>query len=351
MSDAAGHVVGAEVGDARQVCVVIDTNVWKAQVGLRSSMGAALLHAIRQSSGVLGLPEVVESEVRKQLGATGVDAIDSAEKALRHIQSLTRFKPTVLLPSDDEIRVSVNQLFVELEPVLLRVPLTVAHARAALSRVNARNSPNQGKEQFKDSLIWAATKELSAAYRTLFVTSDRAFFQGSGFDLAEDLAKEVHEEGLDLAVFGRLPDVLAALRDQVPNLDDGAILHDIYGDVTVHVQDQAPRWGFSVGGRTSGEVRAFATEDMDVVALSFTVSGSLIDQATPVIGNEREGAFQATGETTYNRTTRQLLATRIERLTLYVPDEQGQPSAQVFVYTSVSFGSPPEPYSVRHALD
>jgi hypothetical protein len=46
-------------------CIVLDTNAWIAELFLRSALGAALIYHLRQTQGVLGLPEVIERELTK----------------------------------------------------------------------------------------------------------------------------------------------------------------------------------------------------------------------------------------------------------------------------------------------
>ena len=52
-------------------CVLIDTNVYRSTLLLRTGLGPALLHIIYRGGARLGMPEVIADEIRKQLLIAG----------------------------------------------------------------------------------------------------------------------------------------------------------------------------------------------------------------------------------------------------------------------------------------
>ena len=127
-------------------CVVLDTNVWISQNLLRSPSASALLFSLLQAKGMLGFPEVVELEVRKQALRVARENRERIVQQVRHLSDMLGTSPNQLideqdLPTDDQITATVQERIVSLEKLLVRVPFTHEHARRALERV--RGSPRR----------------------------------------------------------------------------------------------------------------------------------------------------------------------------------------------------------------
>ena len=58
----------------KRLCLVLDTNQWLSHLMLRSATAAAVLYSLRQQGGVLGLPYVVEEELKLHAVSEGQKA-------------------------------------------------------------------------------------------------------------------------------------------------------------------------------------------------------------------------------------------------------------------------------------
>ncbi len=130
----------------KPVCVVLDSNIWRSSHLLKTPIGAALIFSVKQSNGVIGLPEVVENEVMKQIGRMGNEAIENVNKNFRTIEILLGSRPDYTIPTDSDLQTSVTNRFAELDNLLKRVPFTLNHAKAAMERVNSELPPKRAFE-------------------------------------------------------------------------------------------------------------------------------------------------------------------------------------------------------------
>jgi hypothetical protein len=184
-------------------CVVLDTNVWISQNLLRSPATSALLFSMIRAGSLLGLPEVIELEIKKQ-------ALRAARELRNDIAQHTRQLGLLLgtparhildeedLPTDEQILGAIQTRISALETMIVRIPFTHEHAKRALKRVLDEIPPNNPKDQqFKDSAIWEAMLELAGERTVTFVSGDRAFFEGRDYKqgLATALEKECKERG------------------------------------------------------------------------------------------------------------------------------------------------------------
>src|SRR4051812_28199447 len=145
-------------------CVVLDANIWVSQLLLNSSIGAAFLYRLRKIQGVIGLPEVVEMEVMTQVLRKGREARDTVQQNLANIRSLVGETQELKLPSDGEFTRAIEERFSTLSRLIERIPINPSHYRQALVNVIDGVAPNATREQYRDSLIWEAVKDLSLTY-------------------------------------------------------------------------------------------------------------------------------------------------------------------------------------------
>src|SRR6476660_2838369 len=154
--------MAANLQAKKPLCAVVDTSVWRAQPLLNTPLGRTLVYTVRRQGGVIGLPEIVENELKPQIVEAGRDSIEKVRGPLGVIHTITgdsNFQ--IEFPSDDAIGQLVDERLNELAPAIVREPFSVEHAKAALEMVNAKLPPNDKNQQFKDSAIWQATLSLS----------------------------------------------------------------------------------------------------------------------------------------------------------------------------------------------
>jgi PIN domain-containing protein len=153
--------------------VVLDTNIWVHRTHLlRSGLGPSLVSVLATARAVLGLPAVVEREIRAHTYSVAMKKVEDA-------QAHSRLMGTTVpeLPTKEQASNAVDRRLAELGSIE-RVPFTLAHAERALDRVFERTAPSDRSQQFKDAAIWEAVCELAARLPVHFVTDDKAFFEG-----------------------------------------------------------------------------------------------------------------------------------------------------------------------------
>lgn len=231
----------------RRVCAVLDANQWRCQLLLRSNLGAALLHILDEMNGSMGLPEVIELEVRKHIVKAGKEAGKRVKDGLSTIRSIIGAWADVKIPSDGDFATAVDTRFHELSKFLVKVPFTESHARAALAMVIDEVPPNgQKNQQFKDSAIWQALLELSQESDVVFVTNDSGFFQGGDVKnkvLAENLAADCSTLGRRITIFDELGSCLEALRKEAPQLDKAQLIAVVVDHLHSQLWSDAGKYG------------------------------------------------------------------------------------------------------------
>lgn len=201
----------SEQSVTRPVCVIVDTSVWRAEPLLKTPLGVSLVYNVSRRGGFIGLPEIVERELKQQIIEAGLEAATKAEGHLQRLHTIMNdgFINAVLLQYTadgvtEKLSQKVDERIAELSSILVREPFTFAHATAALEMVSAKLPPNgEQNQQFKDSALWQATLGLSIRYTAVLLTNDKGFFCNRDplKGLAENLAKDCAEAGTTVRAF------------------------------------------------------------------------------------------------------------------------------------------------------
>src|SRR5438105_15945947 len=112
-------------------CIVLDTNIWRSQLLLKTNLGIALLHYVRQVGARIGLPEIVEREIRKHIVLAGEEAKTRIREGLSTIEILIGSRAECPLPEIDELEQAVEQRLGEMESFLTRIRFNLEHAKSA----------------------------------------------------------------------------------------------------------------------------------------------------------------------------------------------------------------------------
>src|SRR5438128_1161430 len=126
----------------KPICVVIDTNIWRSDLLLKDAIGMSFVYTLGRQRGFIGLPEVVEGELKNQIVECGCKAIAKLEEPSRTLETLTGSPVVVALPTKRKLEEVVDARIAELRPILKPVPFTFEHARAALAMLYAHVPPN-----------------------------------------------------------------------------------------------------------------------------------------------------------------------------------------------------------------
>jgi hypothetical protein len=271
--------------EEKPVCVVLDTQIWLRNSLLKNPSGAALLFHLRQIGGCIGLPEVLEDEVIKNIVKMGREKVNAIQSNYEFIFVLIGSRDDYQVPSESDFESSARSRLQELNDLLTRVPFTIEHAKSALRRVNEESPPNASKnQQFKDSAVWEAVLELSRSYNIHFVTDDRNFFESKDPNkgLAQNLKEDCASLGALVFSYNDLSSFLTSFKELAPPLDDKELVTIIDSKIRDEINEFGNLKEFSIGQLIDFSVSAFLTEKRDILALQFehiyeALDTSLID--------------------------------------------------------------------------
>jgi hypothetical protein len=271
------------------MCVVLDTNIWRSDLLLRTPRGAALLYALRQSGGRIGLPEIVEREVIKQTIRAGVEAVEQIIKNFRTIEMLIGSRPDFRLPTESDFAACATNRFTELGDLLLKVSFTIEQAKIALEMVIMELPPNgPNREEFRDSAIWASVLELSKTFTMHFVTNDRGFFKDreSKKGLADNILGDIGQTSGSIQVYSDLGSCLSALQDNIPPLDEQRLAATIGILLRADIEEAAENRDFELREMVKFSVEAFHIEKLGILALDFKLTYQMLNRSQDELRNE-----------------------------------------------------------------
>ena len=319
---------------------------------LRSPTAAALLYSLRAQGGLLGLPYILEEEIKRHALELGVRARDTVEAGLDDLRRLLGSAPSPTMPGEVALRGAAERRFAELEPMLHRVDFDFEQATDALTRVLDEIPPNGPKnQQYKDTLLWVAVLRLAVDFDVVFTTADKGFFadRDPAKGLEAELLIDLADRGVTVTAVGELARAAVLLRATQPAVDLEALTSVIDVAVAPLVDDAATPSDFHRGRRIGSHLEVFATERPDTLAVSFTITYDLDDRRAP--GRGLPQAI-ATGDClVVDRET--VVELRPDRVDLDWIEPSGEAGHRGHVYASASMhlGERHEPWTVRTPLD
>ena len=266
--------VETDTASRRPDCVVIDTNVWRSQLLLKTPLGMSFVYALGRQKGFLGLPEVIERELTRQIVELGLE--QTAKMADPFARLNTLVGPTLPQPAatKEELERLTRARIAELEPILVRIPFTLEHAQAALDMVNAKVPPNGEKnQQFKDSAVWQAILQLPKRYTARLVTEDKGFYADREHSkgLALNLQEDCRRVGCDVDVYPDLGACLVAITTDLPSFDRVRLTSLLEAFITPVLRSEAARLRFEIREVLNADIKAFWTNQPSRLAMDFTV--------------------------------------------------------------------------------
>ncbi len=345
-----------KAAEAKAICVVIDTNIWRSECLLRTARGAALLFNLRQSNGVLGMPEVIEREIVKHTVSAGTECIEKIESKFHMLRTLVG-STTYELPTVEQLETHAKSRLDELKSLFVQVPFTLEHAKSAIDRVNSGLPPNSPKnQQYKDSAIWEAIIDLARSYRVYFLTNDKAFLKDPEQPtkgLADNLAAECRAIGGDIRIYRDISSCLQDLQKHAAPLDVYELANVIETMMlTIALEKAAAAREYSLTGeRISVSISAFATEKLDTLTLTFELTYRLADLSEDETAPRLEPTVTAKGNCYYNMTRKEISNVLMDAEIFTWKDITGKEftNTNYYVYGSgnLVLGGPP---SVAHKI-
>lgn len=258
--------------------VVIDSNVWLSELGLRSGAAAAVRFFLNQSGAQVAVPEVVQLEVSHNL----INRLRTHVEGIRdnYRQLLTAFGKLseIVLPTEEEIQAKVEELFSSIGVHQIRIPFSMESARSALSKTIRKESPCDKTQEFKDAAIWADCVTLLATDDVVLITNDKAFYKNRAYEkgLAPNLAEETKHLPNQFSILPGLSDLLGVI--QTPITFDEEQLQTVVLSAFNHgIQGILAQTGFDLGKTQSITYKLFATENPTELYLEFSIAISCSD--------------------------------------------------------------------------
>lgn len=252
-----------------QQLFLFDTNVWVKEHLFRSSVGAAILYGLRAKQYRLLVPDVLRDEVTARVGDAAVRAADRAKSNLAALAAITGSVPSIRLPQSPEISRSISQRWSELEPLTEPFVVTEELMRRALRRVIDHRAPGGEKEQFRDALIWEVALQCSQNVDLHLVSEDKDF--GSAGKLLADLNDEAASAKARLTFHSHTDTVLALLVPRLP-ISVEAVTQAVLSALGWRLAELRAAPVFDIGEVARSEVKAYATENPDRLAVIFEIA-------------------------------------------------------------------------------
>ncbi len=282
--------------------VVFDSNVWLAELGLRSGAAAAAKFFLNRSGARLALPEVVKLEVQHNLRARLSEHIDNIQSSYRQLLTAFGKLREVVLPTHGDVEAKIQELFDSIEVPKLEIPFSLESARSSFLKTIDKAPPSDKTQEFKDGVLWADCVALLSEGPVVFVTSDKAFYQDRVYErgLAANLQAEI--SGLPHAVqlVPNLSVLLQTLRTPV-TINEDQLAQAFLISYKESIFGTLARQGFDLGLRKSLTYTLFVTENPAVLFLEFAMTFECNDirgdgRTDAVLMLRGDGSYTTTNE-------------------------------------------------------
>ncbi len=258
--------------------IVFDSNVWLAELGLRSGAAAAVKFFLNQNGARLALPEVVRLEVQHNLRAQLTKHIDTIQSSYRQLLTVFGKLREVVLPTHDDVQAKIHDLFESIEVPKLDIPFSLDSARSSFLKTIDRVPPSDKTQEFKDGVLWADCVALLAEEPVVLVTSDKAFYQDRAYEkgLAANLQAETEGLPHTVRLVPNLNTLLCTLRTPV-TINEEQLAQAFLTACNESIYNMIDHQGFELGSRKSVTYTLFVTENPTVLFLKFTMAYECAD--------------------------------------------------------------------------
>jgi len=172
--------------------VVLDSNVWISQRGMKSNQAIEALEFMRRRGATLVVPDVVQREVaiklREDLRLHKKKIGDSA----RYISTVLTEINNIELPTSEEIEDCLRALFDDTGVPVRSIQLSLDAAESSLDKILHKLQPSDKAEQFTDGVIWANCLQLLEESDVYLVSKDKAFYRN--YEYSDGLAPTLEDE-------------------------------------------------------------------------------------------------------------------------------------------------------------
>jgi hypothetical protein len=333
--------------------IAIDANIWIAERLLRSSMGAALLYALKRKNGAILLPSATRAEVIAGVRRDGQEIVDTIQDALGLLQALRGERPEIPLPSQEDFEKSAEARLIDLAPMIQDMQHSTDHLEAALRRVVDHRPPAHKKEEFRDALFWELAKSAALQGPIHILARDAAFYEGSKFEngLAKELRAECDASGASITIFASVESFLTGLGQDVLQPDRDDVTSALETALTAHFEKIASASPFDLGALRRAGIEAFLTEKHDQLAVRFELAYD-VQNLTTTTDVFPEAALEASGSANYNLDTKTVSNVQVTSTSFHSPDGRRLIGHRtIYASGSAVIGIRQVPYTLRRKLN
>lgn len=331
--------------------IILDTNIWLAEMGLRSPLGAVARLYLQQKQARLALPEVVRLEVEHNLRRRLRDYVSTLQSTHRQLLTVFGALKELVVPDAIAIEGRVADLFGNVGVEVLDIPFSFLSAKSSFLKTINKVPPSDKTQEFKDGVLWADCVGLLKDDDLCLVTSDKAFFQDRDYakGLAMNLAAEIGDAAHVFTLLSSLDLLVSELRIDVA-IDENVLVKAYLDKSLDAIDGLLKRSGFVLGEKQGISKVLYATEDTSVLYVEFTIEF----EAKETIGDGRmDGVVTLRGEGSYDTRSQTLTNLRNLEETLRFQQSGGEEREVRNIYMSgggVFLGHRHVSHTIRYKL-
>jgi hypothetical protein len=331
--------------------VILDSNIWLAELGLNSSLGAVTRFYLRQQNARIALPEVVKLEVQHNFRSRLKEFVSEIAKNHRQLLAIFGSLKEVVLPGDSEIDDKVGKIFYDLGVSLIEVPFSMESARSSFLKTVNKVPPSDKTQEFKDGVLWADCCLLLEEDDVSLVTNDKAFFANRDFakGLAANLTDEVSGKPKEFKIFASLLELIGDLKTEL-TIDKKALIDTLLTNKEASIEGLLTRTNYRLGETYQVEYSAYVTENPNLLYLEFTVEIATHDATAE---GRPDGSLVLRGDANLNTESATYEGIRVwEEELSYNEQDGGHRTSNKTIYAvgNFVFGHKEVSHSVRHKL-
>jgi hypothetical protein len=339
-----------------RMIVVPDTNIWLKELALNSGLGSAVRFFLKQRGASIGLPQVVEMEVKTNARRMIEEAIERANRSARELGSWFGQLHEMVLPRESQVDEMLDSLFSRMGAAIVPVPFTFESATASFLKTIRKEAPSVHDQQFKDGVLWADCLTLLRSADVCLITPDKAFYadreykKGLAKTLLAEAAAVSEASGKTMRVFSGLEELLPLVKARV-EIDRGWLLESLLARAHQTARANAIERGFDFDGHpVLSTLRLSATEKDDVLFFAYDVQVPCKDITA---GGRVDAAMVLAGDGTLRVVPQDLIEVNVtgQRLTFTNPNRLRGEFSWVFGRAEAYLGHKVITHSARYLLD
>lgn len=323
--------------------LILDSNIFVAEIGLRSGEASSLKHYLYRRGTQLVVPRCVAEECEKHLTKRAMQKKGHIENNLiwlaRFLGNLGGWNG----PSDDKIAGRARELAGA--PDFAGIVLSETDCLRARSqrRYDLQQPPSHLRPGLVDCIIWEHCLELLAKHDVVFVSKDGDFRGHSeSKNLHPILAAEVAEvgEGHCLTFHPNMESLLSDLRQEISPIPKDVVFAFVYEEIATDIRELEAEAGYQSTASGAIEQTFLSTDDARMVEVRLKVQDAWV---RPDDGRTAE--FRLSGSCHYQLAEESLADLSATEITLLETQSDGSQLAVMgsYVTAAVSIQTGPLP--------